>query len=83
MAGNDYRQFAHILDYAQQRNARSLAEPNFLADVGERDFLRRGDQNAAIDAGFAQEVHNRDVLVGGTRRSWNKTRETRVLSITR
>lgn len=68
LAGNDYRQLAHIFDYAQQRNARSLAEPNFLANVGERDLLRCGDQNAAVDAGFAQEVHNRDMLVGRTRR---------------
>lgn len=72
MAGKDYRHLAHILDHAEQRNAGALAKPDLLANVGKRHLLRRGDQNAAVDARIAEEVHDGDVLVRSARGRYSR-----------
>lgn len=60
--------FTHVLDNADDSDARALAEANLLPHIGERHLLRRGDDDSAVDAHITQEVHNGDVLIGGARR---------------
>ncbi|KZL80026.1 hypothetical protein CI238_07286 [Colletotrichum incanum] len=58
----------HVLRQAQHADARLAAEVDLLADVKQRDLLRRRDDDGAVDAAVAEERVDAEVLVAGPRR---------------
>ena len=67
---NGYLDAAHVLHDAHDAHAAALAEADLLPHVGQRDLLRSGDQDTAVDPDLAEEVHDGDVLVGSARGSY-------------
>ncbi|PMB71123.1 Actin-depolymerizing factor gmf1 [Beauveria bassiana] len=59
---------AHVLGEAENANARLAAKVNLLADVEQRNLLRRGDDDGAVDAARLEERVDAEVLVAGAGR---------------
>lgn len=59
---------AHVLDEPEDADAGLAAEVELLADVEQRDLLRRGQHDGPVDAALAQEAVDAQVLVAGAGR---------------
>lgn len=70
-----YLDAAHVLYDAHNAHAAALTEADLLPHVRKGHFLRRGDQDAAVDSDFSEEVHDGDVLVRSARRSYVEEEE--------